>query len=207
MCHQTSRVSADVPLQGHQNQVYTVLTLWYPCIWPWSYISGCPRYLRGPYWLSMGLPEMSGIACQICVMSVWHCNWKKNECICEENYVDKTIRSNKLFWIWIWNLNLNQLITWWRPSDTYIHQWSRPLLVQLSLVGRPAIIRTNLGLQIKRLRKTLAEAQENYWWYLCFYILPLPYILYLRDLSFIQYYTIWIDYICCRKKSIEFNQS
>ena len=60
----------------------------------------------------------------------------------------------------------------------------------LSLVGRPAIIRTNLGLQIKRLRKTLAEAQENYWWNLCFYILPLPYILYLRDFSFIQYYTI-----------------
>ena len=54
-----------------------VLTLWYPCIWPWSYTSGCPGYLREPHWLSKGLPGMSEVAWQVGVVYMWHCTWKK----------------------------------------------------------------------------------------------------------------------------------
>ena len=45
-------------LYRHENNVWNVLNLWYSCTCPWSYLSGCPGYLRRPHCLSIGLPEM-----------------------------------------------------------------------------------------------------------------------------------------------------
>ena len=71
-------------VQAWELCVCKVLTLLYPCVSPWSYLSSCPGYFRIPHWLSMGLPERLEIAWQVSIMyvcmNICYCNCK-NECM------------------------------------------------------------------------------------------------------------------------------
>ena len=90
----------EVLLYRHENNVWNVLNLWYSCACPWSYLSGCPGYLRRPHCLSIGLPEM------LCMYGII---FEKNECMYDQNC---KWEEKNYFWIWIWIWNgQSQVIT------------------------------------------------------------------------------------------------